>query len=228
MSEPNGNISFRLRFNIESQSQLIQQDRNKYIAYRRKSDKNVNRDIERASKRKRLASGDTENSTPCLIETERACSEGHTCSSISEEFNHSTIEIDNQPVLDNSSQNMHDMPVHSEVFNDSTTQMTQYIHDVPNQSSKIDELDLFSECDVTSASSETTEVSDDSPQPCETASDDDDDDGRAAFIDSLSNFNNKLSTCCSMELNFDDVTASLAKCKQILKDKGLLDAATGT
>ena len=74
--EQDGNVTFKLRFNMQDmqgQGHGSTGLDSSFISYRRKTERNITRDRQRAVKRRRIASDDTDHLSP--IETDRGVSE---------------------------------------------------------------------------------------------------------------------------------------------------------
>ena len=73
-NEENGNITFRLRFKIQDQDHINQQQGTQCITYRKKTETHINRDRQRATKRQRVISPESVNSSPELENIRTMCS----------------------------------------------------------------------------------------------------------------------------------------------------------
>ena len=67
--EKDGNINIKIRFNPKGEGQNSSEGNTQHIAYRRRNEKQLKRDRQRANKRKRVISPDSENSKD--IESDR-------------------------------------------------------------------------------------------------------------------------------------------------------------
>ena len=94
--EINGNVSIKIRFNAKGEGQDSSGVQN--TSYKRKSEKQLNRDRNRARKRKRVISSEAENSLECVRQGETSSNQNYILDSVLDDQFSCVTPIDLPPV----------------------------------------------------------------------------------------------------------------------------------